>query len=104
MQVDTCCKLCSKGSESIEHVLFKCDVAQEAWENAGLAPIANLDNSNLVELLDMSCLKMFDASVPVMQRRAIPWIVWIIWKNINSILYADTQMSMISQLQQAKEE
>lgn len=43
-------------------------------------------------------------SIPEPQRRSIPWILWMIWKNRNMILYADTQESLSHQLQQAIEE
>ena len=40
----------------------------------------------------------------VAQRRAIPWILWTIWKNGNEVLYVDTQESIVTQVQQACEE
>ncbi|XP_018463466.1 uncharacterized protein LOC108834634 [Raphanus sativus] len=36
---------------------------------------------------------MEDKSRPQVITRSIPWIIWLIWKNRNSILYADTQVS-----------
>ncbi|CAN6841129.1 unnamed protein product [Brassica oleracea] len=40
-------------------------------------------------------------SLPVSQRRAIPWVLWSIWKNRNKVLYADSQDSLASQVTHA---
>ncbi|KAF3597296.1 hypothetical protein DY000_02025799 [Brassica cretica] len=39
------------GTESIEHVLFKCGTAHEAWDIAGFPPILQLANRSLVSLI-----------------------------------------------------
>ncbi|KAG2249804.1 hypothetical protein Bca52824_089432 [Brassica carinata] len=91
------------GTESIEHVLFKCDIAQEVWDIAGFPPIVQLANRSMVELMSLSIQRMGDDNLSLLQRRAIPWLLWTIWKNRNIILYADTQITLITQLQQANE-
>ncbi|KAG2275492.1 hypothetical protein Bca52824_058047 [Brassica carinata] len=104
MHLDSRCKLCLKDGESIEHVLFKCDVAQEAWAIAGFQPLSNFNSMSLVELMSAYLRMMSSDSIPERQRRSIPWILWAIWKNRNLILYADTQESLIFHIQQAIEE
>ena len=104
MHFDSRCKLCLKDGESIEHVLFKCDVAQEAWALAGFQPLSNFNSMYLVELMSAYLRMMSSDSIPERQRRSIPWILWAIWKNRNLILYADTQESLIFHIQQAIEE
>ncbi|XP_018453887.1 uncharacterized protein LOC108825041 [Raphanus sativus] len=79
LNVDVRCKLCKLAPESIEHVLFQCAMAQEIWSLA-------------------------DVTIPKPQRVAIPWILWTIWKNRNCLIYADTQESLVNQVQQALEE
>ncbi|CDY43011.1 BnaC05g28900D [Brassica napus] len=59
---------------------------------------------SLLELLTAYIQKVSDETVPLAQRQAIPWILWTIWKNRNMILYADTQESLIIQIQKAVEE
>lgn len=51
LNLDPVCKLCKVGTESIEHVLFKCDIAQEVWATAGFQPVPNLVSMSLVKLL-----------------------------------------------------
>lgn len=86
LTLDTQCKICLSGSESISHVLFSCSKAQEAWSLAGFQDLSHLHTLPLTESLS-SCLQMMnDPSVPLAQRRAIPWFFWSIWKNKNSLL------------------
>lgn len=47
---------------------------------------------------------MTDGALPLQQRQAITWILWAIWKNRNSILYAETQVPLDVQVQQVREE
>ncbi|KAL0729491.1 hypothetical protein Bca4012_025584 [Brassica carinata] len=104
MQLDSTCKLCSSGSESIVHLLFQCPVAVDVWQRMGLPLSPNHNSMQLGELLSSHLKLISDASISLQQRQAIPWILWTLWKNRNSILYADTQVSLDLQLQQACEE
>lgn len=104
MNLDTTCKLCASAQESISHVLFHCPVAVDIWAQVGLPIDVSYLNFNLVDLLSLYLGKMFDTSIPEPIRRSIPWILWTIWKNRNSVLYAETQTSIHIQIQNACEE
>lgn len=104
MQLDTRCKLCSYDSESIGHVLFTCPAAQEAWSRIGLQMTGQSSNLPLVELLQLQLKMMDEEAIPKEKRQAVPWVLWMIWKNKNSILYAETQLSLDIQIQQVLEE
>ena len=75
MNLVTQCKLCMVGTESIEHVLFRCGTAHEAWDIAGFPPILQLANRSLVKLLtlslslSLSIQRMSDESLPLLQRK-----------------------------------
>ncbi|KAF2533440.1 hypothetical protein F2Q70_00029423 [Brassica cretica] len=90
MNLDMGRKLCLTGSESPVHVLFNCPVVLDVWSRVGFQNIAHCTNSQLMELLSLHLKLTCEESIPLAQRQAIPWILWTIWKNRNSILYADT--------------
>ncbi|XP_056855145.1 uncharacterized protein LOC130504548 [Raphanus sativus] len=99
MNVEANCKLCSGANESIAHVLFLCPVAQDIWARMGFTPVVAQSDQSLSELLLLHLKLMTEPSLPVAQRQTIPWIFWTIWKNRNSVLYAETQISIEVQLQ-----
>lgn len=86
--VDNTCKLCQKSSETIFHVLFGCSVAEQMLNIANISfPAAGFSDSveeNLSYMLDL-----IDAhEIADDTRKSIPWIMWSVWKNQNTILYA----------------
>jgi len=95
MPVDLTCKLCNQGSETIKHVFFQCTKAQELWTEFDVIPSQNVQNADLVELLNGCLHIMEDSNMELVRRRAIPWMLWTIWKNRNSLLYAEVQESTL---------
>ena len=90
--VDITCKLCQGGTETINHVFFQCPTATRTWSDVGIAlPIASLQCS-LEDNLSFAFDIMEDKSRPQTLVRTVPWVLWLIWKNINSIMYAETQI------------
>lgn len=79
-------------------------MAQEAWSIAGFQSLPQVGNLSVLEGMSSYLHMMSDVLIPQEQRRAILWIQWIIWKNRNMLLYADTQESLIIQVQKAMEE
>lgn len=92
--VDNTCKLCQGAPEMINHILFECPIATRIWSDVGLPShgtfLQHSLEENLAHLFDL----MEDTHKPVQVSRSIPWVCWLIWKNINSILYAETQVSL----------
>lgn len=104
MPVEMTCKLCNQGIETIEHVLFKCDKAQEMWREFSPVICQAFQDLTLVELLNICLQLMEGGALDQSQRQAIPWMLWTIWKNRNSLLYAEVQESKSSLVQNAIEE
>lgn len=104
LNLDSRCKICKVATESIEHVLFKCSLAQEAWSIAGFQSLPQVGNISVTDCLSAYLHMMNDVLIPKKQRLAIPWILWTIWKNRNMLLYAETQVLIIIQIKQAMEE
>ncbi|CAA7035556.1 unnamed protein product [Microthlaspi erraticum] len=104
IQIDLTCKLCRNDTESICHMLFTCDAAQQIFVQAQIPqPASGFSNSleeNFAFVLDL----MEDHSLLAPTRQAIPWILWNIWKHRNAILLAGHQESPYTIAQRAKEE
>lgn len=104
LHVDNNCKLCQGCPEIINHVLFQCSVARRIWSDVELTlPSVAMHRSfdeNLSEVFDW----LEDSSRPHLATRAIPWILWLIWKNMKSVLYAETQLSLVKMQSDMRDE
>ena len=94
MGVEPNCKICHGSTESINHVLFQCSAALQLWSGAGFTLPSFVMAHSLEENFSYVFNLMEDSNRPQSLIRTIPWVLWLIWKNRNSILYADTQESM----------
>ena len=93
MPVEMTCKLCHQGIETIEHVLFQCTKTQELLSEFDLTSGHSFHAGTLTELLNECMRLMKDEKIEHTRRRAIPWMLWTIWKNRNSLIYAEVQLS-----------
>ncbi|XP_024006886.1 uncharacterized protein LOC112083394 [Eutrema salsugineum] len=104
MLLDMTCKLCNEKEETINHVLFRCPVAQQVWDLSNIhLPVDGFSNSlegNMGFLFDIIQRQV----VPTDLRHAIPWIIWGIWKNRNAALFAGSHETSARVLQRSKEE
>lgn len=103
LAVDMECKLCIGGLESINHVIFQCIPAQDILRSVNFSPEPS-PTQNLCEHIYLALELMSDSSTPEDKWRAIPWLLWTIWKDGNLLLYDGTQISTDVLTQQALEE
>ncbi|KAG2280695.1 hypothetical protein Bca52824_051915 [Brassica carinata] len=94
MGVEPNCKICHGSTENINHVLFQFSAALQLWSGAGFTLPSFVMAHSLEENFSYVFNLMEDSNRPQSLIRTIPWMLWLIWKNMNSILYADTQESM----------
>ncbi|KAG2275937.1 hypothetical protein Bca52824_058492 [Brassica carinata] len=104
MHVEITCKLCHQGIETIEQVLFQCTKAQKLWSEFDLTSGHSFNAGILTELLNECLRLMKDEKIEHTRRRAILWMLWTIWKNRNSLIYAEVQVSHSLLVQTALEE
>ena len=104
LNVDPSCRLCQDGPETINHVLFQCSVASLVWSDVGTPLPAASSQRSLEENISSVFDLIEDKSKPQNIVRAIPWVMWLIWKNRNAILYAETQDSMVILLRDMMQE
>nr|VDD51770.1 unnamed protein product [Brassica oleracea] len=91
--VESACKLCNDGAETINHVLFQCMTASRIWADVGVALPAGVLQHSLEENVAYVFDAMQDLSKTEAIRHSIPWVLWLIWKNRNSVIYAHVQES-----------
>lgn len=84
---DPRCKRCGE-SESIIHLLFHCPYAQQVWHDAPLA--RGFDPRGIVDLEASWTALCATPSLPpseVVSSHLVPWILWIIWKERNNLVF-----------------
>ncbi|XP_018473662.1 uncharacterized protein LOC108844873 [Raphanus sativus] len=100
MQVNETCKLCNADTESINHVLFQCQPAKDLLQVTNF-PADTQPPRSLLENVKIAIKLTAEANIGTEKNRAIPWLLWSIWKNRNAILYAGVQESITVIINQA---
>ena len=97
--VETNCKICNGRVETVNHVLFHCSSALHIWGTANITLPPHVSQQSLEENFTMVFSLMDDSRNPQLVYRAIPWVMWMIWKYRNSLLYAETHESIVRLMQ-----
>jgi len=81
------CSMCSEENETINHILFQCPLARQVWalsllqfadQGFGTSIFTNLNHLlNNIQNSDLSSI----------MRSVSPWIIWVLWKNRNKVLF-----------------
>ncbi|KAG2315720.1 hypothetical protein Bca52824_018842 [Brassica carinata] len=105
IKMDPCCQACGFQGESINHILFTCPVARQVWALANVpSPRNGFDEvshySNFHFLFSLTCNKMCSHQVV----NAMPWLVWFLWKNRNSLLFDGKQANLLELVAKTFEE
>ncbi|CAG7906352.1 unnamed protein product, partial [Brassica rapa] len=95
IQVDSACKVCNGGIESICHLLFSCPMAKDTWERSSI----KLPVAGLYHLLEMSRKSPKDSDTMF-----FPWILWHLWKARNGLAFEKIHYSSVSVLSKARAE
>ncbi|XP_013608296.1 PREDICTED: uncharacterized protein LOC106315069 [Brassica oleracea var. oleracea] len=105
LQVDTTCKSCGMGRETICHTLFSCSTARDVWSAANLPlPPRGLSTTSVFLNLHhlVACTRSRDITVKL--KRSIPWLLWHIWKARNGLMFEKIRLSPSSIVNKAEEE
>lgn len=75
--------------QHVSCVVLGCSVVRQLWGFAKVnEPVTGFSSSTQENIEYL--LSMIEADGPhVKMRRSIPWVLWTIWKNRNSILYGE---------------
>ncbi|KAF2575475.1 hypothetical protein F2Q70_00000542, partial [Brassica cretica] len=105
IQIDATCQSCGAGTESICHVFFLCNKAQHMWElaNIPIPPAGFSANSVFLNIYHLVGV-MNNSKLEMSIRRAVPWVLWQIWKARNSLAFKNTSLSPRQAVRTAFEE
>lgn len=88
MKVDSRCQICGLEGESLNHVLFTCTVAKQTWAESNFThPESGFDPSSVYSNIFYVLKTRSNTLIPEQIRRCGPWILWSIWRNMNSFLF-----------------
>lgn len=92
MKVDQLCQHCGLQDETLNHLLFTCDVARQVW---ALSNFPSPMNGFHPESIFVNFHYLFQMStnirVPKDIRCCFPWILWFLWKNRNKLLFEGSE-------------
>ncbi|KAG7549361.1 Reverse transcriptase domain [Arabidopsis thaliana x Arabidopsis arenosa] len=81
------CLMCEEEIETVNHILFQCPLARQVWAVANVPfPVSGFGDSifaNISHLLQLSQMN----TIPQDLRFVNSWILWILWKNRNKLLF-----------------
>ncbi|KAG7576033.1 Ribonuclease H domain [Arabidopsis thaliana x Arabidopsis arenosa] len=88
ISLDSRCQVCGLEGESINHLLFVCTLARQVWAMMGIpSPVNGFVDHALFHNLHYVLMLAKNPKVQINNRRAIPWILWLLWKNRNNLVF-----------------
>ncbi|XP_023632598.1 uncharacterized protein LOC111828569 [Capsella rubella] len=88
IKTDLRCQICGVEGESINHVLFGCSLARQVWALSDIpSPENGFHPSSLYQNLDYALNIAKNAVGEGNVRRSVPWTLWLLWKNRNSLVF-----------------
>ncbi|KAG7594365.1 Zinc knuckle CX2CX4HX4C [Arabidopsis thaliana x Arabidopsis arenosa] len=102
---DRTCPKCGTFEETINHVLFECPPAFQAWSLSQIPIIPNVFPSrSLFTNLDYLFWRAKELGGREETLRNFPWIMWFIWKARNSKVFENTDIHPSDTVQHALKE
>lgn len=88
VNIDPRCQIYGEEGESIEHILFLCPLARQVWALSNLpSPVDGFFSHSLYHNIHYVLSLKKNLSIPLESRRMVPWILWLLWKNRNNLLF-----------------
>ncbi|CAA7023581.1 unnamed protein product [Microthlaspi erraticum] len=86
MRMDPQCVRCGMGDETINHMLFECPPARQAW---ALSPIPTPSEHFPTDALYSNMAHLFWNLPDNDDMLIFPWLLWFIWKARNSKVFSN---------------
>lgn len=104
VRIDPRCLICGFEGESINHVLFLCSSARQTWALSNIpSPENGFSDHSLYHNVFHVLLMSKNSDLPIDSRRIVPWILWILWKNRNNMVFEGKifhQLDMIAKIKE----
>lgn len=105
MKIDSRCQVCGKEGESINHLLFSCDVARQVWAFSHFPrPQADFSSGSLFSNFHHLLKASKSSSLPSDIARMFPWILWHIWKSRNAFIFEGKIFCPLETLKRIRED
>lgn len=93
IKCDERCQLCGREGESVNHLLFQCDMARQTWAHSCIpTPPRGWMERSLFENFAFFLKISKNATLNLNITRCWPWILWYLWKHRNGFLFEGTQL------------
>lgn len=88
MKTDQRCQTCGFEGEDINHVLFTCHVARQAWAMSEIPSAPNgFHPSSIYENINYLFGLLKNRMGVLENKRAWPWLLWRLWKSRNEFFF-----------------
>ncbi|KAG2333220.1 hypothetical protein Bca52824_004400 [Brassica carinata] len=102
---DERCQICGFEGESINHVLFLCDIARQCWAHSNIPhPNQGFNVTSIFQNFHYLLLMSKNVQVDLNVSRVWPWILWYLWKNRNAFLFEGKLWEPLDIVCKAREE
>ena len=102
--IDDGCYMCHEANETINHILFQCPLARQVWALSLLQSPSNGFGSSIFTNMNHILHNCKNSSISGFLRSVSPWIIWMLWKNRNKLLFEDAGSVPLCIVQKAYEE
>lgn len=96
------CCWCSSESETLEHLFFKCSLAQWAWKNIRQWWNVNISPQNLEDMWRMFSVLFTRSPIRKVWQLILTTTLWSIWLARNEKVFCNVQISEKSLIQVIK--
>ncbi|KAL9293822.1 putative ribonuclease H domain, reverse transcriptase zinc-binding domain-containing protein [Arabidopsis thaliana] len=93
--IDDGCYMCHEANETINHILFQCPLARQVWALSLLQSPSNGFGSSIFTNMNHILHNCKNLSISGSLRSVSPWIIWMLWKNRNKLLFEDADKKWI---------
>lgn len=105
ISLDQRCQLCGLEGESINHLLFVCTFARQVWALCNLpSPEDGFAGHSLYYNMFFILQLAKNDHIQAEKRRAIPWILWRLWKNRNNLVFEGLVFQVLDMIQKIQED